>query len=151
MPNSRSARSRSSSGEPSGQPRSYQYRYANLAIFLTFLVKARNPSNAESAKAIGTTRWRISYFMRRFQQLGLLRHKPEIWIDREGLAQFIETSTKRVCVAKPGADPSRDSASGPESAASEPVPSCGIQLSRNVGRRRYWFRQVNRDGVNVGA
>ncbi len=76
-----------------------------LALRFALLMSARpahgwvrlrfSPSNAELARAIGTTRWRISYFMRHFQQLGWLRRKPEIWIDREGLAQFLESGTKR--------------------------------------------------------
>jgi CRP-like cAMP-binding protein len=75
-----------------------------LARRLSWLASARpasgwvrlrcSPSNAELAKTIGTTRWRISYFMRHFQQLGWLQRRPEIWIHREGLAEYLETGSK---------------------------------------------------------
>ena len=49
-----------------------------------------SPSNPELARTIGSTRWRISHFMGRFQQLGWLQRRPGLWIHREGLQEFLE-------------------------------------------------------------
>jgi CRP-like cAMP-binding protein len=50
-----------------------------------------SPSNSQLAKTIGTTRSRVSHFMSRFQQLGWLRRRPDLWINYEGLRAFVET------------------------------------------------------------
>jgi CRP-like cAMP-binding protein len=44
-----------------------------------------NLTNSQLAKTIGTTRWHVSHFMARLQQLGLLRRHEGIWVDRERL------------------------------------------------------------------
>jgi len=46
-------------------------------------------SNSEFAKTIGTTRARISHFLQHFRQLGWLERRPEIWVQRDGLQQFL--------------------------------------------------------------
>jgi CRP/FNR family cyclic AMP-dependent transcriptional regulator len=48
-----------------------------------------SPSNAELARTIGTTRARISHFLKHFRQMGWLERRPELWIRREGLQQFL--------------------------------------------------------------
>ena len=40
-------------------------------------------TNVELAKMIGTTRWRISYLLNRFQRLGWLRRDQHLWLRRE--------------------------------------------------------------------
>ena len=53
-----------------------------------------NLSNAEFARTVGTTRSRISHFMRDFMQQGWLeRRGREIWIRREGLADFLRSNS----------------------------------------------------------
>lgn len=42
------------------------------------------------AKTIGTSRWRISLFMRHFQESGWLRREDGLWIDREALQRFLD-------------------------------------------------------------
>jgi CRP/FNR family transcriptional regulator, cyclic AMP receptor protein len=54
-----------------------------------------SPSNAELARTIGTTRWQISHYMRRFQQLGWLQRRSGLWIHREGLNEFLELPGRR--------------------------------------------------------
>ena len=49
-----------------------------------------SPTNPELARTIGTTRWQISHYMRRFQQLGWLQRRPALWVHREGLNEFLE-------------------------------------------------------------
>jgi len=49
-----------------------------------------NLTNRQLANAIGTTRWRVSHFMARFQRLGLLHRHEGIWVDRERLAEFLK-------------------------------------------------------------
>jgi CRP-like cAMP-binding protein len=49
-----------------------------------------SPSNSELARTIGSTRWRIAHFMGRFQRLGWLQRRPELWVLREGLQDFLE-------------------------------------------------------------
>ena len=51
-----------------------------------------SPTNAELARTIGTTRGRISYFLRHFRQLGWLERRPELWIRREDLREFLGNS-----------------------------------------------------------
>jgi CRP/FNR family transcriptional regulator, cyclic AMP receptor protein len=51
-----------------------------------------SPSNSELARTIGTTRWQISHYMGRFQRLGWLQRRPALWVHREGLKQFLESS-----------------------------------------------------------
>ena len=48
-----------------------------------------SPSNSELAKTIGTTRWRVAHFMRRFQEFGWLGRRPELWVDVEGIKEFL--------------------------------------------------------------
>jgi len=48
-----------------------------------------SPSNAELARTIGTTRARISHFLNHFRQLGWLERRPELWVRREGLQNFL--------------------------------------------------------------
>jgi len=49
-----------------------------------------NPTNPEFAKMIGTTRWRISHFLNRFQRLGWVRRQAGLWVQREGLQAFLK-------------------------------------------------------------
>ena len=49
-----------------------------------------SPSNAELAKTVGTTRWRIAHFMRHFQDLGWLARRPGLWAHCEGLREFLK-------------------------------------------------------------
>ena len=53
-----------------------------------------SPSNSEMARTIGTTRSRISQFMGRFQRSGWLERRPEIWIRREGLRDYLGAAAK---------------------------------------------------------
>ena len=53
-----------------------------------------SPSNPELARTIGTTRWQVSHYMRRFQQLGWLERRPGLWVQRDSLKGFLETSRK---------------------------------------------------------
>jgi len=48
-------------------------------------------TNREMARAIGTTRWRVSHFMGRFQRLGWLRRQEGLWVDRERLGEFLQS------------------------------------------------------------
>ena len=48
-----------------------------------------NPTNPELARMVGTTRWRISHFLNRFQRLGWLRRRNGLFVRREGLHQFL--------------------------------------------------------------
>jgi len=54
-----------------------------------------SPTNPEMARTIGTTRWQISHYMHRFQQLGWLQRRPGLWIQRDSLTEFLESSGKR--------------------------------------------------------
>ncbi len=54
-----------------------------------------SPSNSELARTIGSTRWQISHYMRRFQQLGWLQRRPGLWVSCEGLHEFLESSGRR--------------------------------------------------------
>lgn len=51
-----------------------------------------SPSNSELARTIGSTRWRTAHFMRRFQQLGWLGRRPELWIRTDGISEFLQPS-----------------------------------------------------------
>jgi CRP/FNR family transcriptional regulator, cyclic AMP receptor protein len=53
---------------------------------------AWNPTNPELAWRVGTTRWRISRLVNRFSRLGWLRREDGLWVDREGLAAYLETA-----------------------------------------------------------
>jgi CRP/FNR family cyclic AMP-dependent transcriptional regulator len=46
-------------------------------------------TNVELAKMIGTTRWRISYLLNRFQRLGWLRRDQQLWLRREGALSYL--------------------------------------------------------------
>lgn len=46
-------------------------------------------SHRALAKTIGTSRWRIALFMRRFREAGWLRRDDGLWIERSGLARFL--------------------------------------------------------------
>lgn len=54
-----------------------------------------SPSNFELAKTVGTTRWQIAHFMRRFQQLGWLSRRPDLWVFCEGIREFLEPVAKQ--------------------------------------------------------
>jgi CRP-like cAMP-binding protein len=54
-----------------------------------------SPSNAELARSIGSTRWRIAHFMGNFQRLGWLERRPELWVFRESLGQFLESGSRK--------------------------------------------------------
>jgi len=54
-----------------------------------------SPTNPELARTIGTTRWQISHYMHRFQQLGWLQRRPSLWVQRDSLKEFLESSGKR--------------------------------------------------------
>jgi CRP/FNR family transcriptional regulator, cyclic AMP receptor protein len=49
-----------------------------------------DPTNPELAKIVGTTRWRVSHFLNRFQQLGWLRRQEGLWVQREGLQAYLQ-------------------------------------------------------------
>jgi CRP/FNR family transcriptional regulator, cyclic AMP receptor protein len=51
-----------------------------------------SPSNSELAKTIGTTRWRIAHFMRKFHELGWLDRRPELWVRTEGIQEFLQSA-----------------------------------------------------------
>jgi CRP-like cAMP-binding protein len=71
-----------------------------LALLLSRFMPARprsgwvqllfSPSNSELARTIGSTRWRIAHFMGHFQRLGWLERRPELWVSREGLREYLE-------------------------------------------------------------
>jgi CRP-like cAMP-binding protein len=48
-----------------------------------------SPSNPELAKTIGSTKWRVAHFMRRFQQMGWLDRRPDLWVRTEGIEEFL--------------------------------------------------------------
>lgn len=52
-------------------------------------------SNSQMARSIGTTRSRISHFIGHFRQLGWLQRRPELWVNREGLQEFLKTDQSR--------------------------------------------------------
>jgi CRP-like cAMP-binding protein len=55
-------------------------------------VKLRfSPSNSDLARTVGTTRSRVAHFMSRFQRLGWLRRRPDLWVDYEALRHFVES------------------------------------------------------------
>lgn len=49
-----------------------------------------SPTNTELARTIRSTRWQVAHFMRRFQQLGWLDRRPDLWVRPEGLRKFLE-------------------------------------------------------------
>jgi len=51
-----------------------------------------NLTNSELARAIGTTRWRVSHFMGRFQRFGWLRRQDGLRVDRERLGEFLQST-----------------------------------------------------------
>src|SRR5438477_452503 len=46
-------------------------------------------TNVELAKMVGTTRWRVSHLLNRFQRLGWLRRDRELWVQREGIQEYL--------------------------------------------------------------
>ena len=46
-------------------------------------------TNVELAKMVGTTRWRVSHLLSRFQRLGWLRRDPDLWLHREGILEYL--------------------------------------------------------------
>jgi hypothetical protein len=46
-------------------------------------------TNPEFGKMIGTTRGRVSHFLHHFQTLGWVRLEHGIWLNREGLANWL--------------------------------------------------------------
>jgi len=50
------------------------------------------PTNRDLAEAIGTTRWRVSHFLGRFQRFGWLRRRHGLWVDRERLGEFLRAA-----------------------------------------------------------
>jgi len=51
-----------------------------------------SPTNSELSKTIGTTRWRIAHFMRKFKQLGWLDRRPALWVRTEGVTEFLHSA-----------------------------------------------------------
>ena len=49
-----------------------------------------SPSNAELARTIGSTRWRTAHFMHKFQQMGWLGRRPELWVRTDGIIEFLQ-------------------------------------------------------------
>ncbi len=54
-----------------------------------------SPSNSELARSIRSTRWRIAHFMGHFQRLGWLQRRPELWVLRESLREFLQKAANR--------------------------------------------------------
>lgn len=54
-----------------------------------------SPSNSELARTIGSTRWRVAHFMSRFQGMGWLERRPDLWVSRERLAEFLELTARK--------------------------------------------------------
>lgn len=46
-------------------------------------------TNVELAKMVGTTRWRVSHLLSRFQRLGWLRRERDLWLHREGILEYL--------------------------------------------------------------
>jgi CRP-like cAMP-binding protein len=46
-------------------------------------------TNVELAQMVGSTRWRISHLLNRFHRLGWLRRDHGLWIEREGILQYL--------------------------------------------------------------
>jgi CRP/FNR family transcriptional regulator, cyclic AMP receptor protein len=46
-------------------------------------------TNVELAQMVGSTRWRISHLLNRFQRLGWLRREQGLWIEREGILLYL--------------------------------------------------------------
>ncbi len=53
-----------------------------------------DPSNPELSRMVGTTRPRISRFMRHFQESGWVRREHGLWIHREGLREFLKLAKR---------------------------------------------------------
>lgn len=76
-----------------------------LALLLWHFLPARpasgwarlrfSPSNSELARSIRSTRWRIAHFMGHFQRLGWLQRRPELWVLREGLREFLQKAANQ--------------------------------------------------------
>ncbi len=47
-------------------------------------------TNLELARMVGTTRWRISHLLNRFQRLGWLRRDDHLSVRREGLRSYLD-------------------------------------------------------------
>ncbi len=47
-------------------------------------------NNPELSRMVGTSRWRISHLLNRFQALGLIRRRPGLWIHREALRKYLK-------------------------------------------------------------
>src|SRR5690242_14487793 len=54
-----------------------------------------SPSNLDLAKSVGTTRWRIAHFMRKFQNQGWLERRPELWIRVHAAREFLRSTRNR--------------------------------------------------------
>ena len=46
-------------------------------------------TNVELAKMVGTTRWRISHLLNRFQRLGWLRREEQLWLRIDGVLEYL--------------------------------------------------------------
>lgn len=46
-------------------------------------------TNVELARMVGTTRWRVSHLLSRFQRLGWLRRDRDLWLHREGILEYL--------------------------------------------------------------
>jgi CRP/FNR family cyclic AMP-dependent transcriptional regulator len=58
-------------------------------------------TNVELAQMIGTTRWRVSHFLNRFQRRGWLSRRAKgLWVHREGLSQFLGSTASGVSAQK---------------------------------------------------
>jgi CRP-like cAMP-binding protein len=52
-------------------------------------------TNVDLARMVGMTRWHVSHLLNHFQRLGWLsRRRKELLIHREGLKEFLESSTR---------------------------------------------------------
>jgi len=51
-----------------------------------------NPTNPELARIVGTTRWRVSHFLNHFQRLRWVRRQEGLWVQREGLQGFLQST-----------------------------------------------------------
>ncbi|PWU00847.1 MAG: hypothetical protein C5B51_24210 [Terriglobia bacterium] len=47
-------------------------------------------TNPELARMIGSSRWRVSYFVNRFQRLGWLRRSHGLWVQRRKAEAFLQ-------------------------------------------------------------
>ena len=46
----------------------------------------------ELAKLVGTTRWSVSHFLNCFQRLGRVRYQEGLWVQRQDLQAFLQST-----------------------------------------------------------